>query len=238
MDAETALLVATAAGIALLHTLAGPDHYLPFIMMSRARQWPLRLSLLVTFLCGLGHVLSSVVLGAVGVAIGVAVSRLEGIEGTRGEIAAWMLIGFGILYGAWGIRHARRGRTHAHAHLHEASEPHAHTHTHVSEHAHMHAAPNERKSITPWVLFVIFVLGPCEPLIPLLMYPAARQNVLALVLVTLVFAVVTIATMATIVVAGAAGLRTLRLGFLERYMHAIAGGTIALSGLAIQFLGL
>ena len=68
MDAETALLVATAAGIALLHTLAGPDHYLPFIMMSRARQWPLRRSLLVTFLCGLGHVLSSVVLGAVGVA--------------------------------------------------------------------------------------------------------------------------------------------------------------------------
>jgi len=27
-----------------------------------------------------------------------------------------------------------------------------------------------------WALFLIFVFGPCEPLIPLIMYPAAKLN--------------------------------------------------------------
>ncbi len=54
---------------------------------------------------------------------------------------------------------------------------HAHEHTHDGEHAHVHES--ESSSITPWVLFVIFVLGPCEPLIPLLMFPAASRGCLS-----------------------------------------------------------
>ena len=92
--------------------------------------------------------------------------------------------------------------------------------------------------MTPWVLFTIFVLGPCEPLIPILMYPAARSSVPGMLLVTLTFAAVTLATMAAVVALLSRGYHALSLGKLERYSHAIAGLTIALSGLAIQFLGL
>ena len=35
-------------------------------------------------------------LGFLGIALGIAVARLEGVESTRGEIAAWLLIGFGL----------------------------------------------------------------------------------------------------------------------------------------------
>ena len=63
MDQSILLLMWTAATIGFIHTLAGPDHYLPFVMMARARQWSQRKTLWITLLCGIGHVLSSVVLG-------------------------------------------------------------------------------------------------------------------------------------------------------------------------------
>ena len=48
------ILAGTAALIGLGHTLAGPDHYLPFIVMGKARQWSLGKTMWITFLCGLG----------------------------------------------------------------------------------------------------------------------------------------------------------------------------------------
>ena len=36
----------------------------------------------------------------------------------RGNLAAWALIAFGAIYGAWGLRRAYRGRVHTHRHAH------------------------------------------------------------------------------------------------------------------------
>jgi hypothetical protein len=88
------------------------------------------------------------------------------------------------------------------------------------------------------VLFIVFVLGPCEPLIPLLMYPAAMESWGGVLLVTGVFGAVTLATMTGVVALGSRGLDLVPLGRLERFSHALAGGAIFLSGVAIQFLGL
>ena len=92
--------------------------------------------------------------------------------------------------------------------------------------------------MTPWILFIIFVLGPCEPLIPLLMYPAAKESIMGMILVIGVFSAVTIATMLGVVLVSTMGLNFLPLKKMERYTHALAGATIFLSGMAIQFLGL
>lgn len=236
MDPEIILLCGTAATLGVAHTAVGPDHYLPFIMMSRARQWTLGRTLWITFLCGLGHVLSSVVLGLVGVGLGIAVLKLETFEGMRGSVAAWMLIGFGFAYFLWGVRRAIRGREHSHVHVHADGTMHDHTHGHEDEHAHVHE--KKGRELTPWVLFVVFVLGPCEVLIPLLMYPAAERSVGGLLLVTGVFGFATVGTMLLIVALLAWGASFARLGSFERYTHALAGGVICLSGLAIQVLGL
>lgn len=235
MNATGTVLLTAALTMGLVHTLIGPDHYVPFIMMARAGRWSIVKTMVVTFLCGIGHVLSSVVIGLVGVAAGIAVGRMEGIEGTRGEIAAWLLIGFGLVYALWGFRRARHGKTHLHSHVHD-HDAHAHEHHHEGGHVHVHGG--ERPSMTPWVLFTIFVFGPCEPLIPLLMYPAAQQHWSLLAAVTIVFSVTTIGTMMAVVLAVSLGLRQIPLGFMERYVHAIAGLVIFASGLAIQFLGL
>ena len=234
---EIWILAGTAATLGFFHTLVGPDHYLPFIAMAKARQWPLRKTLAIAFFSGLGHVLSSVVLGFLGLALGIAVGKLNAAESWRGNAASWLFIGFGFAYLVWGLHRAVKNRPHHHAHSHVDGEIHDHLHQHECDHAHVHER-REKANITPWVLFTLFVFGPCEPLIPLVMYPAALHSIPGVVLVAAAFAVATIATMLTIIALSTWGLSFVRLGRLERYAHAMAGGAIFLSGLAVQFLGL
>ena len=98
MEESIKLLSTTAVSIAFLHTLLGPDHYLPFIVLGEAKKWSLPKTMLITFLCGLGHVMSSVVIGFIGIAAGIAVNKLVGIEAVRGSVAAWLFIAFGLIY--------------------------------------------------------------------------------------------------------------------------------------------
>jgi len=124
-----------------------------------------------------------------------------------------------------------------HSHAHVNKFIHKHMHSHNQEHLHIHD-DQKNVSTTPWVLFVIFVFGPCEPLIPILMYPAAKNSMLGLVVVTDVFGTVTIVTMLATVLISRLGINLLPLAKVQRFSHVIAGASIFLCGLAIQFLGL
>ncbi|MGA1822708.1 MAG: hypothetical protein ACMUIG_09285 [Thermoplasmatota archaeon] len=216
MSTSIAILTLTAASIGFFHTLLGPDHYLPFIMMARAGKWSMKKTSLVTILCGIGHVLGSIVLGLIGIGLGLAVSGLEVFEGVRGDLAAWALIAFGFVYMVWGIKRAVKDRKHGHCHL----------------------KTDGKKSMTPWILFTIFVLGPCEPLIPLLMYPAYERSLIGVFIVAAVFSLVTISTMFVVVMFSSMGLAKIKVDWLEPYSHALAGAVIMISGMGIAFLGL
>ncbi len=236
MTGEFLILVGTAVALGFTHTLLGPDHYLPFIALARARKWNSARTAVVTALCGVGHVLSSIALGFLGIALGIAVFKLETIESLRGELAGWFLLIFGFTYFIWGVHRALRSRPHEHAHLHESQDAHSHAHQHFTEHSHIHEAKSIR--LTPIVLFIIFIFGPCEPLIPLIMYPAAKHNMLAVAVVATAFGVVTILTMLAMVLASYYGLSRLSLGRMGRYSHALAGFALLLCGVAVKFLGL
>lgn len=236
---EVGPVVITAAAVGFVHTLLGPDHYVPFVMLSWARKWSSVKTAVITLFCAAGHIGSSVVLGLIGVSLGLAVTNLEKTESLRGDIAAWLLIAFGLAYTIWGIRLIYRRHPHQHKHPHIVAGPHdhAHTHTHLGEHTHVHD-DQSAKAVTPWVLFIIFVFGPCEPLIPLLMVAASRGGHLGFVAVTAVFGAVTAVTMLGAVLLGRAGVDFLPLKKVQQYSHALAGTTILLCGLAIRFLGL
>ncbi len=236
MNQELAILTTTAATLGLVHTVLGPDHYIPFVVLARARSWSTARTAVITFLCGVGHVASSVVLGAIGIAVGIAVAKLEWIEAVRGDVAAWLLTGFGFVYMMWGLYRAVRGRPHRHVHPHPGGHVHSHDHLHEADHRHPHEA-EAQVNLTPWILFTVFVFGPCEPLIPLLMYPAASLSTWGVALVALVFGAATIATMEVLVLMLTHGARRLPGGHLERYGHAAAGAAILLCGVAIH-LGL
>ena len=76
-----------------------------------------------------------------------------------------------------------------------------HEHDHHKEHVHAH--PNRKGIVTFWSLFIVFALGPCEPLIPMLMVPAFAHDWALVWQVTGVFAGVTIVTMVGMSMIGA-----------------------------------
>ena len=236
MDNSITLLSVTAVSIGFIHTVLGPDNYLPFIVLSEAKKWTMKKTMWITFLCGLGHVLSSVILGLTGIIVGISVNRLVEVESFRGNIAGWLFIAFGLIYMLISIRNLYRKRQHTHSHFHPGTGEHIHEHNHFGDHAHVHE--NDVVRTTPWILFLIFVFGPCEPLIPILMYPAAQNNIAGSVFVSVLFSLVTIATMMGVVLAFKLGFSRINLKPVEKYSNLIAGGMIFLSGIAIQFIGL
>ncbi|HPE58512.1 MAG TPA: hypothetical protein PK904_19055, partial [Bacteroidales bacterium] len=97
------LLAGTAATVGIVHTALGPDHYLPFIFLAKARNWSVFKTSWITILCGIGHVGSSVLLGVVGFYLSIELAQLELIEGVRGNLAAWAFVIFGLGYFIWGL---------------------------------------------------------------------------------------------------------------------------------------
>jgi len=210
---------------------------LPFIVISKTRNWSLAKTSWFTVLCGLGHVGSSVVLGFIGIAFGIGLSKLELFESVRGSMISWLFTAFGLVYLVWAIYRILRGKKHTHIHYHDSGNKHVHEHSHQSDHMHVHDEKT-KPNITPWILFTLFVFGPCEPLIPIVMYPAAKHNYLELAVVTGVFSLITILTMLTIVLIASFGIKLLPMKMMEKYSHVMAGSTILLCGMGMVFLGL
>ena len=230
----TTVLLGTAASLAIVHTLIGIDHSLPLAALGRARGWALRRTLIVTGVCGAGHVASSVVLGAAGVGLGVATDSLLRLESARGELAAALLLGFGLTYTAWALWSRRPGRRREGAAA--GREPRA-----AAETGGGSGQPGDIRGTTAWALFVVFVLGPCEPLIPLMVVPGLAGDWLAVAAVAAVFGLLTIAVMLAAVTAAWHGL-----GWIghsarhrgEQLAHAAAGLVVTASGAAVLWLGL
>ncbi|MCO4768391.1 MAG: hypothetical protein KDA24_00065 [Deltaproteobacteria bacterium] len=239
-ETTLSILLSTAVSIGFVHTLIGVDHSLPFVALGRARGWSMARVLAVTGACGVAHVLSSVLIGGVGIALGVGLERLEIIEGFRGTLASWMIIAFGLVWATWAFIRGRRGHRHSHGHTHADGTVHEHGHDHQSEHVHGHeAVGGKRLSVTAfWSLFLIFAFGPCEALIPMLMFPAMEHAWGSVALVTGVFAFTTIATMMLVVGVVYAGALRISLERFERHADVFAGLAIATSGAAIPLLGI
>jgi sulfite exporter TauE/SafE len=228
---ELQVLIITAISIAALHTLAGPDHYLPFIALSRARGWSASKTIGWTLICGSGHVLSSVLLGLGGAALGWSLSTLTVFEGVRGGIAAWSMLCFGLVYGCWGLWFAAKNARHKHFDLEGEDGLFVYEHRHGSV-----IAPKERYKVTPWIMFVIFILGPCEPMIPLLYFPGAKNSLIGMAVLIMVYTIVTLLTMLVMVLFGYYGVRFINTGKLEKYVHALGGLTIFTCGFGMIFL--
>ena len=228
---ELQILILTAISIACIHTVTGPDHYLPFIALSKSRGWSAGKTIGWTVLCGSGHVLSSVVLGLCGAALGWSLSKLAWFEDIRGGIAGWFMLFFGFLYGLWGIYAAYKNIPHKHFEQGSGNDLYVYEHKHGESVAH-----KERYKVTPWMMFIIFILGPCEPMIPLLYFPAAKNSWPGMLLLIAVYTLVTLATMLTMVLLGYYGIGFFKPGKIERYIHALGGLTIFTCGAGMVFL--
>ena len=216
MPQDLYILLITAVSVGFIHALAGPDHYVPFIAMAKAAGWSKTKTFLITFFSGLAHIFSAILLAFAGILFSMKLSHINAIESLRGNVAGWALIAFGLAYFVWGLRRVFKGSMESKKEL---------------------KAEGTTK-ILPWILFTMFIFGPCEPLIPIIMCAAAKTGMAGAILVSAVFGAVTVGMMLSIVMVASFGINLIPFGKLEKFSHALAGATICLCGMAIQFLGL
>lgn len=103
-------IAVTGFTIAFLHA-AIPTHWLPFVLAGRVQKWSRGKTLLVTAVCGSGHVLFTAALGVLVAWLGIAVSDRVGAWFPR--IAGGALLLFGLFY----VYRQFTGHGHGHSHL-------------------------------------------------------------------------------------------------------------------------
>lgn len=231
MQTELNIVLATAVSVSVLHTVSGPDHYVPFIAIGKSKGWKLPRILFWTIVCGVAHVLTSVLLALGGAAVGFSLSKVDFLNEVRGGLASWMLFIFGVLYFVYGLYSVSKNKSHKHFDVYDDNS------VYVFEHNHNNLMyPTNRRKVTPWILFLIFLLGPCEALFPLLTYPAVQQSTGNMITLISIFLAFTLLTMVTIVILIYYGYSFIKTDWLERYMTPIAGFSIAICGMGMVFL--
>jgi len=231
------LLLLTAASTAALHTLI-PDHWLPFVLVGRARGWSSRRTAAVSGLSAIVHTLLSAGLGIAALAIGQTAARAVGAGLARAS--GVLLVLFGAAYAVWAWR--KGGHFHpGGALLHrpdEASRCDGREGVVSEEHLHYHADDAWiRADATKGAAALALIVGlnPCVLVLPI-MVATAEQGTAAVVLVTLAYSLTTIALMVGLSVAGVAGARRLPVPAVARHMETASGVLIALVGAAFLII--
>lgn len=126
MTANGPALLAAAAGVGFGHAIL-PDHWVPLAVLGRTRRYPLSKVARLSGLAGVAHVLVSIVLGAVIIAVGLQFR--SAIQSAEDTIVGGLLIATGV--GFMLLELSGRGHGHSHEHQHDhdhgAGEP-AHHH--------------------------------------------------------------------------------------------------------------
>ncbi|MRJ07745.1 hypothetical protein EDL99_02435 [Ornithobacterium rhinotracheale] len=232
MNTTLLALAITSISISFVHTASGPDHYLPFIVLSKSKRWSMLKTTFIMIICGLGHVLSSVLLGLVGVFLGWQLNKISWFQDIRGNVSGWALLIFGVAYLVYAIIQVVRNKPHKHFDVMGED-------VYVYEHNHSEIVmPQNRIKVTPLVLFAIFVMGPSEPLIPLLFYSGINRSVTEIVVLIVSFTTCTVLTMLLMVMLGRYGYTLIQSQNFEKYMNVISGAVVTLCGVGVVFFGL
>jgi ABC-type nickel/cobalt efflux system permease component RcnA len=231
---KTSLLFGTALSTALFHTLI-PDHWLPFVLIGRARSWSARKTMAVSGTSALIHATLSVGLGLLAVGIGLAWARLLGDSLARAS--AVLLIVFGLGYAAWAWRkggHFHPGGRLAHEGHDEASCADG-TRGFHDGHLHYHAdgdmihGADQRSG---YYLAFIVGINPCILILPI-MFSSVERGATAVALVTLAYTVTTVALMVGLSVVGVVVARRIPVPGIARHMELVSGLLIALTGVLL-----
>jgi len=236
-DSTVYMLLSTAGATALFHTLI-PDHWLPFVLVGKARRWSVGTTALVSGLSALIHVALSVALGLATLAIGLAAVEVigESLERAGGAL----LVLFGVTYAVWSWRkggHFHPGGRLLHAHEHD--EPcRGEEGDRNPEHLHYHADGELIGGKLGWSgigLAVIIGVNPCVLMLPI-MLASANKGTLAFWSVVAAYVVPTVLLMVGLSVIGVAGSRKIPVPGAARYMELASGLLIALLGAAFLIL--
>jgi nickel/cobalt transporter (NicO) family protein len=232
---ETVLTTIAFTGftVAFFHA-AIPTHWLPFVAAGRAQRWTHSKTLLITALAGTGHVLTTALLGLVLTIFGVALSSRIGIWFPR--IAGALLIGLGLFY----IWRQLSGQAHSHTHLFSKGDHSGNEHEHEYELkeslAHFRAPDISDTRTSDWVaigsLFAMLTFSPCEAFLPIYV-SGIRFGWGGFALLTLILSTAAVAGMLVFTSLALLGIRSIGLGWFERFESLVMGSLLLLVGVMV-----
>lgn len=215
MSATTPALIAAAAGVGFGHAIL-PDHWVPLAVVGRTRRYPLARVARLSGLAGVAHVLVSLTLGAVIIAIGLQFRST--VEHAQDAIVGGLLIATGLGFLAFELS----GRGHSHSH---DDDDDGHDHDH-HEHEHEHGGLRGLAGI-----MVPFGAAASPDLTILPVFLAATTAGAGAAVGSLVaFGLVTITTIVTLTLAATAGGYQVRGNWLDRWGNAITAAVLLIIG--------
>jgi len=128
------LLLVAAGVVGFLHSIL-PDHWVPLAVVARTQRWSLAHTARVSLLASVGHVVTSILIGAIIAAVGLQFRST--FETQQGHIVGVILVLTGIGFLIWGLLGGGHSHENGHGHDHEHTD-HIHSQDHADEHPHDH----------------------------------------------------------------------------------------------------
>jgi len=131
MSATTPAILAAAAGVGFGHAIL-PDHWVPLAVVGRTRRYPLTRVARLSGIAGVAHVLVSIVLGGVIIAVGLQFRST--VQSAQDAIIGCVLILTGLGFAALELTGHGHHYGHEHAHTHDHEQHHDYDHPHEQPH--------------------------------------------------------------------------------------------------------
>lgn len=235
-SAALTTIAATGFTVAFFHA-ALPTHWLPFVLVARARQWSGAKTLTVAVAAGLGHVALTTLLG-----LGIAWFGFQ-LDERLGQAFPWIIGGMLVLIGLYYFWRQWRGGGVCHHAVpgghHHASEACGHE----TDHSHWEHELQDSELVSTrrgdWTaisgLFLMLTLSPCEGFLPVYL-SGVRFGWHGFIVLSVILAVATLAGMMLMTWLALVGLERLRVRRFERWEAAMIGGLFCVLGLLIVLL--
>lgn len=225
-------VAATGFTVAFLHA-AIPTHWLPFVLVARARNWGRAKTLAITALAGLGHVALTSLLG-----LGIAWFgfQLEEKVGWFPWLAGGLLLGIAGFYfwrqwSGTGICHHHTPGSH-----HQADERCGQEQEQSHWQKELSDSPLVSRQAGEWAaisgLFVMLTLSPCEGFLPVYL-SGVQFGWTGFFVLSGILAVATLAGMTLFTLLALVGFERFRLKQFERFEAGLLGTMFAVLGLLL-----
>lgn len=201
------LLAISAAFVGFVHSLA-PGHWLPVVLMSRGKKWPLKMRFLGATVASSGHILVSSTLGVASVLVGS--HFLAGVEEEIERYSSLLLVFFGLGYAL--IAYFR----------------------HSECVGHTHHGRNPRGQKAPYLFLFSLGLSPCVAVIPVFITAGSRGFSATILSITF-FSIGVLSALVGATLLVSKGLLKLDHPIFEHYGDVITGLGILVTGTILFF---
>src|SRR5579863_9378001 len=228
MSSATPALFAAAAGVGFGHAIL-PDHWVPLAVLGRTRRYPLSKIARLSGLAGVAHVLISIILGAVIIAVGLQFRST--VQNAQDTIIGCLLIATGVGFAAFELIGPSHSHSHHHAHSHDHDD---HHHDH-DDHHHDHEHHHERRGVRGLAAIMVPFGAAASPDLTILpvFLAATTAGVATAVGSLVIFAAVTIGTIVGLTLAAARGGYQIQGEWLERWGNLFTAAVLVIIGLLV-----